>query len=184
MSHEFENDEPQELKRIEQALAGLAAAPPRLDRDRLMFLAGQARVQGTGYRVQGSAGMLWRATSAALAATSLALAVVLLTRPSPPERIVYRDREVTVARAAAQAPSTVAAPPRAFATAPAAAAIPADNYVRSRDVALRLGLDALGNWPSEGSQAESPPPTYRSLLEALSPADSRPSASNHESSQM
>jgi hypothetical protein len=89
-----------------------------------------------------------------------------------------------VARAAAQAPATVAIPQRAFATAPAAAAIPADNYVRSREVALRLGLDALGNWPSAGSQAESPPPTYRSLLEALSPADSRPSAANHESSQM
>ena len=50
-------------------------------------------------------------------------------------------------------------------------AIPADNYLRSRDVALRLGLDALGSGP--GAEGDSSPMlTYRELLETLSASSS------------
>ena len=214
MSHEFENHEPQELKAVEQALAAVAPAAPRLDRDRLMFLAGAASAQASGgreppeaidanlagnscnategvpYNARTRRGLFWPAATTALAATSLALAIALLNRPAPAEKIVYRDREVLVAAAAPNAPSSVTpqtAVPKAhggpFLAAPAAV-IPADNYVRTRDVALRLGLDALGTRPAVGGSAESPAPTYRSLMEALSPESLRPSAPTNETSQM
>jgi hypothetical protein len=123
-----------------------------------------------------------------LAATSLALAIVLVTRPTPDARFVYRDREVPVAgtpQSVAAPPSTLAGTPqRALGTAPAAT-IPADNYVRSREVALRLGLDALGNWSSSGGNGgDAPSPTYGSLLESFLPAGQGRSEPRTESSQM
>jgi hypothetical protein len=189
MSHEYENGEPQELKAVEQALAAMAPAPPRVDRDQLMFLAGAAsvspepRVQGSGFRVQ--RGMVWPATSAALAATSLALAIMLVSRPAPPERIVYRDREVPVAgpQEARLTEPHVALPPQALASRPTAR-IPADNYLRSREVALRLGLDALGSSPGGSTGGDSPAPTYRSFLDSFLPARQDVSSPPTESSQM
>lgn len=198
MSHEHENHEPPELRIVEQALAGLAPAAPRIDRDRLMFLAGQAssgrepradanlaKTRPIG-KLSHPARLLWPATSAALAATSLALAIALVNRPAPAERIVYRDREVIVADAAPSLPVTTPpltkGPPKALSTA--SATLPADNYVRTRDLALRLGLDALGNAPRGGGDRETPTPTARSLLESLLPAEPGRSAPSPESTHM
>jgi len=209
MSHEHENYEPQELKLVEQALTGLVPVPPRVDRDRLMFLAGAAsagRDLASGRReppdgvnlaerkpigkLTHPARPIWLATTVVLGSTSLALAIALLNRPTPVERIVYRDHEVlgteTQPRAfsGTQPQAIAGTPQRAPATASGTAAIPADNYVRTREVALRLGLDALGNWPSGGSEIESPAPTVRSLLESLSPAAPRRPGPTNETSQM
>ncbi len=195
MSCEHQNDRPDELTpaeqawegeapaepfaAIEQTLAGLSPAPPRIDRDRLMFLAGAASATSDlrppipVSRPPNSA-WLWPASTAALAATSLALAIALLVRPAPAERIVYLPQP---RRAPSMAASAVARGGHERATVgplrqqgPSSAVrtvrntAPAPNYVRTRDVALRLGLDALGSFPGSGD-VDVAAPTYRSLLE-------------------
>jgi len=212
MSNSHENHQPHELTpaeqaAIEQSLAALVPAPPRVDRDRLMFLAGVASVtsdsrlsapeprtlnpdapapaEGSGFRVRGS--ILWPATSAALAATSLALAIALLARPTPTERIVYRDQPIVIA-AETQSPAghpLQPTPPllETAANRTITPGVPAHNYLRTRDVALRYGLDALGTFRSAGGD-DSPVPTYRTMLESLSPSRPRTAGDTPESSQM
>jgi hypothetical protein len=188
------------LAAIEQSLAALAPAPPRVDRDRLMFLAGAAsatsdsrlptpdpRPPTPDSRLPTPRAWLWPATSAALAATSLALAIALLARPTPAEKIVYRDRPIHVA-VDAPPPASHPAPPTEPLLATAAShtvlpSVPAHNYLRTRDVALRHGLDALGTFPSAGGD-DAPVPTYRSLLESLSPSRPRAPSEPPESTQM
>ncbi len=69
-----------DLTPIEAALGQLSPAPPSIDRDRLMFLAGQASRPLTGW--------IWPMTSAGLAAC----VAVLLLRPvgAPPVPVVER----------------------------------------------------------------------------------------------
>ena len=213
MSRQHENDRsdelaPAEQAAIERALAAVAPAPPRVARDRLMFLAGAASAsvisdsrlsppeprtlnpdvltpaKGSGFRVQRAS--LWPVTSAALAATSLTLAIALLMRPAPQIQVVYRDWPVTAPAVAPQSPLSVQPPAPPLVAAAASRTPPSDfsshNYLRTRDVALRLGLDALGTFPSAGGD-DSPVPTYRSLLESLSPRP-RAASQSPESSQM
>ncbi len=196
MSHQHENHGPHDLTPAEQAaiervLASTSPAPPRLDRDRLMFLAGAASVDcdlrpptsdlrplaADRRHLNTRTAWRWPAATAALAATSLALAIVLLTRLAPSERIVYVPQPVELASGGLQSPEPVAmvpintpAPSTSEYRSPTShTASYAPGYLRTRDVALRLGLDALGTLPS-GASADAPAPTYRSLLESLTPA--------------
>jgi hypothetical protein len=220
MSRQHENDRsdelaPAEQAAIERALAAVTPAPPRIDRDRLMFLAGAASAIG-GASATASGGrqppgdfatpidgdaerrdttgkltlparLIWPASTAALAATSLALAIALLVRPAPQVQVVYHHRPVTAPAVAPQSPLSVQPPAPSLVAAAASRTPPSEfsshNYLRTRDVALRLGLDALGTFPSAGGD-DSPVPTYRSLLESLSPVRSRAANSLPESSQM
>ncbi|MEX2173392.1 MAG: hypothetical protein WD872_03460 [Pirellulaceae bacterium] len=216
MSREYEAEQPEELRVVEQLLAAVAPVAPRLDRDRLMFLAGQASASASGRRLQASGrrgapdgddlphgediGKLthparqlrraWPVATAALAATSLALAIALFLRPQPTTRveIVYRDRPapaIAPERVAAAMPekieSTDALPTaRAFARRTRTEVL-ASNYLRTRDIALRLGLDALGTAPGGSGDGSVTAPTYRSLLEGLlssGPRSTDPAASS------
>ena len=192
MSHEHREPHPDSLTSIEQALASFAPSAPRLDRDRLMFLAGQASAEGREsgfgsrktdvYPPSNVGTRFWPAATAALAATSLALLIALVARPTPQPQIVYLDRPpIAESGDATKQPASPAARESVAETAlpgPASRlaaarlpAIPADNYLRSRDVALRLGLDALGSGPGADGDS-SPVPTYRDLLETLSASGS------------
>lgn len=194
MSHEHQHREPHpdSLTPVEQALAGFAPSAPRLDRDRLMFLAGQASAEGREsgigsrkadvYPPSNVGARLWPAATAALAVTSLALLIALVARPAPQPQIVYLDRPpIAEASDATKQPASPAARGSVAETAlqgPASRlaaarlpAIPEDNYLRSRDVALRLGLDALGSGPGAVGDSR-PAPTYRDLLETLSVSSS------------
>lgn len=163
-------------------LATLAPAAARVDRDRLMFLAGQAQgveVRGQRSEVGRSIGApwLWPAATASLGATSLALLVALCLRPEP--QVVFRDREAparqqqpAVARTMPVAEVGVIPITLAAAQRPAAVAIPTNNYVRTREVALRMGLDAIGS-PRRGGMADgagAAPETYGSWLQSLTVA--------------
>jgi hypothetical protein len=64
-----------EMTALETALAGLAPRPACIDRDRLMFLAGQRSAARRGW--------LWPCASAALASAATLLSVLLLYRPEP-----------------------------------------------------------------------------------------------------
>lgn len=150
-----------------------------------MFLAGVASATpgSAGVSPSQTRAWLWPASTAALAATSLALAMALLVRPEPPQRIVYLDRPAT--NPAAPLAPRMPEPPlvaRAIVGRSAPTELPANNYVRSRDVALRLGLDALGS-PAIGGGGNLPAPTYRSWLESFVAPTPRTSPAT-ESSQM
>jgi hypothetical protein len=176
MSDERENPVGNALRGVpaahpfEQSLAQFAPAPPQLDRDQLMFLAGAASVQGS-VQTRQSPQWLWPASTATLAATSLALAIALFLRPAPQTQYIVRD--VPGPTQPAEGLPTVAAmppvqdqPPR-YATAPVRPQ-PAtgDSYLKTREVALRMGLDALGS-PSSGGSGLASAMTYMDLLEGL-----------------
>jgi hypothetical protein len=191
MSSEFNNREnPDELKATEQALAAIAPRPAQVERDRLMFLAGAAsaaaRGQGTGDRGQeervapvGRGTWLWPAASAALGATSLALTIALVVRANPPPQVVYVERPAPAVPAASpriavqsvqpspsQPAAEIAVAPRPAPRPATIVQVPADNYVRSREVALRMGLDALGAQRASGGRS-SAPVTYLDWLVGL-----------------
>ena len=67
---------------LEKALQALTPAAPALDRDRLMFLAGQAGAR--------RAGLGWKLTSGLFAAASVLLAVLLVLRPPQEFRVVVQ----------------------------------------------------------------------------------------------
>src|SRR5438046_9846553 len=71
------------LTALEKSLTALVPVPGRIDRDQLLFRAGQAAVQ--------SRPRLWPTTTALLAVVSCALVTALALRPTPVtlERVVY-----------------------------------------------------------------------------------------------
>ncbi len=77
---------PRDLKSLEAQFAALVPRNDRLDRERLMFLAGQASVDGSLQRVSllgvGLAAKVWPRAFAAMTAVAAALFVALLATPS------------------------------------------------------------------------------------------------------
>ncbi len=87
---------PAELKAIEAELAALVPRTDEVDRERLIFLAGQASSQKKkGLRGARASGMSWPIATAAMTALAASLLVVLVTRPAPEviTKIVYLDQE-------------------------------------------------------------------------------------------
>jgi len=174
MSHE--NERPGDLAAVEQALAGFSPLPPQLDRDRLMFLAGRANALATdkpALRLPPT--WLWPASTATLAATSLALALALAFPAASPPTIIYRDRLVVAPVAEQQGQ-----PELTRATITPVAPLPRDHeqrdhdqreitgsYLKSRELALRMGLDALGS-PTY-STAPASVSSYRDLMFGSTP---------------
>jgi hypothetical protein len=118
-----------ELTPFEAAFASLTPAAGPIDRDRLMFRAGQAAARP---------GWLWPAAAAALALVAAGLGAALaVRRPAPAvERVVYVPRE----EVAPTPPASVAEPP-----APAEGEdrlTQATSYWRLRQQLFRAGPDA------------------------------------------
>ncbi len=90
MSHE--ENRPEDLKALEAALAALVPRGDRLDRDRLMFLAGQTAASQPGAAL--SRRWAWPAAFSAMTAVAASLLAVLVVRPGP--QIVERILEVPV----------------------------------------------------------------------------------------
>ena len=205
MSHdELSRENPDDLKQVQETLAALAPRPPQVDRDRLMFLAGAAAAggqrSGVGSResavVTSRNAWLWPAATAALGATSLALAIALDVRSDAPPQIVYVERPgMEAPQAIARANPTHESPAVAVkADAPGATPrvaeplaanrtavpqVPTDNYLRSREVALRMGLDALGAPRSGGGSTSAV--TYLDWLASQGDDSSSPPAAVHDS---
>lgn len=147
------------LAPLEAALAALAPTPARMDRDRLMFWAGQATPARRSW--------LWPCTTAALAAVNLALCGTLLLRPAPQplERVVYVPTEVRrPAPAPPSSPVVSLRPPLEDGVpwldpAPWVAAEsegwqPELSYYKLQQHVLRWGLDGLPQ-PHPAEQPES-----------------------------
>jgi hypothetical protein len=93
---------PPELKAVEAELAGLRPRTDRLQRDRLLYLAGQASFAGASSRRSALLRVhwAWPATAAVMSAVAATLLVMLLSRPGP--QIVERFVERPAARPDAQ----------------------------------------------------------------------------------
>jgi hypothetical protein len=145
-----------ELRAIEEALGSLVAARSRIDRDLIMFRAGQAAVQRSPRSRRA-----WIASAASLGVIALAEAFALAHRPPP--RIVER---VVVVREPAR-PEVEASPERTVAPAPPASeawssgdvlALWRTPYERLAEQVLRYGLDGLPAPPATawtGSEPQS-----------------------------
>lgn len=165
-----------ELRALEAALASLAPRPAAIDRDRLMYAAGQASVcsEQTAPRR-----WVWPAAFSAASALAASLFLALLLRPPViVERLV---RAPVVAPAAESDDEDDRLTGRAGAVATGGAGVGATRrggevlrrpeqrhedpaYLELRNRVLAMGIDA---WqaPSNLAHAESPPPaTYRDML--------------------
>jgi len=181
MSNEHEHSQPNfdALSVVETSLQSFTPIALHVDRDRLMFLAGRATAEAansggkavlsTPYSVFSTAHAgqngpprvagrhwPWPAATATLAATSLVLLTALLLRPAPQPQIVYREHEVSAAAPSRESqPTTQLAStndvPLTFVGHLKTAEVPANNYLRSREVALRMGVDAIGSPPTGGN---------------------------------
>jgi hypothetical protein len=116
-------------RELEEALASLRPRDPHMNRDALLFHAGQASERRKRRR--------WQAVAGALA---LLLGVSLGLRPQPGE--VVRVVRVQEPRPAPQRPFDDSLA-RATLIGPAAPALPQPAYLVLRQAVLRRGLDAL-----------------------------------------
>src|SRR5690349_11507409 len=88
---------PADLKPIEAALAGLSPAAVRLDRDRLMYMAGAAAAEAAAQRTGPAASnrlfktWIWPLSTAVLLLVSFGLGAMLAFR-EPGERVVYVEQ--------------------------------------------------------------------------------------------
>jgi hypothetical protein len=147
-----------ELNALADALRRLAPSSGQLDRDELMFRAGQASARRS---------WRWPLATALSTAVALGLGAVLLFRP-PTTHVVERIVQVPVEKAplAPVAPPDVPAPAPVEAPAPsspgAAPFVALERYRQIEERLLLRGLEGLGTPPP------APPPPRRSDLELLS----------------
>jgi hypothetical protein len=165
---------PAELAALEKQLAGLTAAPARVDRDRVMFEAGRAAGARGEERGSRSESLLrsrfWPGATLAMTAATLLLAAMLVwptawrgVGAKPPAMEV-----VATANIAAQVANPVAAYPVTWTgydrTPP--------GYLGIRYVALTRGVDALAHERSTGRDdpaAPVPPADAQKMLQELLP---------------
>jgi len=124
-----------ELKAVEAALTTLTPAASAINRDQLMFCAGQAAARRGGW--------LWPATAAAMGMLALTLAIAGWTRPTPQptERIVF------VPAPPPESPSTPESEPTPAGSdtliSEEASASHNGNLLQMRRYVVRWGADAL-----------------------------------------
>jgi hypothetical protein len=134
-----------ELATVESALASLAPSAGRLDRDQLLFRAGQASARQLRWP--------WPVASALLAALAIGLGVIAFWRSEPQrgERIVYVQVEppASSSRVVPGDSSAVSAGSETSVTdSPPSSPI---SYYRLEQVALRWGVEGLPNPRTDAS---------------------------------
>ena len=162
------------LAALEKSLAALVPVPGRIDRDQLLFRAGQESVRPRPW--------LWPATTALSIVVTAGLATVLALRPTPApvERVVYVPVSQSPAdELAARTPEGQASgvsydpghrgvdtprSPRVDSSTEDAGSLWASSaeYIRERNQAIRWGVEALPPAPSIASA--SPTPSVESML--------------------
>lgn len=148
-SEEFSQD----VNDVERALRSLRPASPPLDRDRLMFLAGQAAAPParTVNRLRTKTEMFWPSAAAAMTLVSLGLGMTLALRPPTViERAVLVPAAQRPEENAPRQPQPVrlessdsvadAGPLKSEAVA-AVSTRSGDRYLRLRDQAIAHGID-------------------------------------------
>jgi hypothetical protein len=142
------------LAALEKSLAALVPVPGRIDRDQLLFRAGQASVRSRSW--------VWPTTTALLTVVAAVLGTVLALRPAPApvERVVYvpvpqspAPTETPTAQVVVSAPNA-----RLDSTIEDAGSLWANSaeYIRERNQAIRWGVEALPPAPSIASANQAP----------------------------
>jgi hypothetical protein len=152
--------ESNDLNRFEAALASLAPAAARVDRDRAMYLSGRAAAKAEAARPSGMRAWLWPASTAAMALVALSLGALLVqerhSRPvaaSSPQPTAPREAHRN-SNAAAAAESDAGSTAVAKNGGPRGAN---PIYLRIRNRVLNEGVDALPlNQTSEAGPALEP----------------------------
>jgi hypothetical protein len=137
------------LAALEKSLAALVPVPGRIDRDQLLYRAGQESVRRPPW--------VWPSATAMLALVAAGLGTALAIRPAPPtmERIVYVHDAESHTPASDSTPSDARTPPTLTQNGglEATGALWANSagYFQQRDQVIRWGVDALPPSPSSGS---------------------------------
>ncbi|AGA25339.1 hypothetical protein [Singulisphaera acidiphila] len=163
MSYDEHNAVDPGLNAIENALGALTPSRSRLDRDRLMFRAGQVSARPTPIGKR-----LWIAVAAGTGLIALGEAAMLAHRPAPQiieKVIVVRDREQPVV---GDTPTTepIVAQASAFRGFGDSPSFGPTAYERLNSQVFRYGLDGLPTPPSPRANADSNkplPPLTRQL---------------------
>jgi hypothetical protein len=152
---EYRSDEfASELKPFEAALGSLIPAASRVDRDRLMYLAGAAGATiPSPARIPRLHRAFWPCATAAMALVSLGLGSLLAFR-QPQERIVY------VSHPAANADQSISPSfPQQYVDTEPRIALRSNSsdssYLVLREQVLRRGVDALDT-PARGGHGANP----------------------------
>lgn len=153
MSHESVPSDP-EINAIEAALKSLVPARGWIDRDRVMFRAGQASVRRSSL-----SGRAWGAIAASLGLIALGEAALLANRPSP--RIVER---VVIEPPVATVPDPIVAGAPASIPSGLPLSLGQTAYERLAGQVLRYGLDGLPASPTAGSPFSGPWPASSGQL--------------------
>jgi hypothetical protein len=154
-----------DLKPIEAALGALVPAS-RIDRDRLMYLAGAASAVALERNPRiGVHRMFWPLAAAAMFLVSLGLGA-LITFREPADRIVYVDRP-SAASERSREPSLAALNKNIQPQFTAGAASTDASYLVLRDQVLRLGINALNKPSGESSGSPHTDDRNRALLNQL-----------------
>lgn len=173
-THSPDDRLPDELAAWETRLASLSASAVGLDRDRLMFAAGQAAGEAAARRSRpGTIGRwAWPAASAVASAAAAVLVMLIVQSPRAIQLVEPGETEINSVEVADRAPpadlpaaieshftlQTVAPPKRA-------------SYLSDRQLALVHGVEALEyahpNRRDGDSRSNDPPPTMRELLEKM-----------------
>jgi hypothetical protein len=158
-----------ELAGLEAALSALTPVCGRINRDALLFRAGQASVRTRGWA--------WPCATAALGLLAAVLGVIVAVRPVAIERVVVTIREPAPAVSQANPTPAQTMPHATAGTQPATSPM---NYMQLERQVLRWGLDGIPNVPEApasnplmtrggflGSAADSPAPSDFFSLESL-----------------
>jgi hypothetical protein len=169
---------PAELAAFERQLVALAPATPRVDRDRLMFDAGAATVEGARSRESGVGNTVdlrtpwfWPAATGAMTAATLVLSAMLHWPREGAERSAAKPQVVDDALAV-----TVVEPRDTLGDAWRGSDRIPSGYLGLRHVALTQGVGALDEKTSVSTGLNGgarPPATSRELLEELLLKDAR-----------
>lgn len=166
-SDQFDN----EHDPLEQGLRQFAPRPSSLDRDRLMFLAGQQFAIASTQSVSGSSthkrsAWLWPAATLSMTTVAACFAIAFVWQVSRPAEVRIVVREVPVVKPAPTQMATISSelmstPTQPITTAPISLSLPASSVLQMRNVALRFGVEAI---PAEQR-------SYTSSTVQLSPID-------------
>jgi hypothetical protein len=180
-----EEDLPPELRSLEAALASFAPRRDRLDRDRLLFLAGRESVRTRpGATAPPAWRLAWPAAFSGMTAAAATLLILLVARPQPEavERIVYVPAAQPKAgepAAKPAAPEAQRAPRESAAPSPLVAWLEGNRrrpslrqtpYFQALDEAMHQGLrPAPSPAPSALEEGRRPigPLSYRDMLDRL-----------------
>ncbi len=160
MSNEFVPHD-SEMNELETALGALVPANSQIDRDRVMFLAGEASFRRLVVQRR-----WWMAIAASLGVVALGEAGVLAFRPPVRivEKVVVRENPVAPTPVQVVAPRTETPPP---ARVDFALSLDRTAYERLAGQVLRYGLDGLPTSPVPRASDVDSMPAHVSRLQLL-----------------